>query len=260
MRTAMPHSAQSQWKEIASRIMARNGAINLSPLSLDDENYTDDLCYNSRLLDMADDHLVIEVPNASQGRQKFEMGAQMFLVLVHHAQRMELTCTVLDRIKFKINDNLQTVAYKLSKPSRASSAQRRNFYRATVTALPIEPILCTPLGSSLNHPIFHQSFKANLVNISGGGLGALVRKAHADALKDSNLFECELKLSHEGEKLKLHLICQAMHLTTGRQGDVYMGMQFIFKDPTQKRETVDKLVKYAAWVQREHLKHNHQKT
>ncbi|MBL4699829.1 MAG: flagellar brake domain-containing protein [Phycisphaeraceae bacterium] len=256
----MPHSPQSQWKEIASHIMERNGAINLSPLSLDDENYTVDLCYSSRLLDMADDHLVIEVPTASQGRQKFETDAQMFLVLVHHSQRMELTCTVLDRIKFKINDNLQTIAYKLSMPSRASSAQRRDFYRATVTALPIKPISCTPLGSTLNHPVYHQAFKANLVNISGGGLGALVHKANASSLKDSSLFECDLELPHEGDALKLHLICQAMHMTTGRQGDVYIGMQFIFKDPSQKRETVDKLVKYTAWVQREHLKHDHQKT
>jgi c-di-GMP-binding flagellar brake protein YcgR len=99
-----------------------------------------------------------------------------------------------------------------------------------------------------------------MVNISGGGMGLIVQKESLPSFRQSKMFACEINLTMDRDQLQFALRAQAMHSTVGRKGDVYVGMAFVFDDPTHQRETVDKLVKYTAWVQREQLKNKHQKT
>ena len=226
-------------------------------MSVENEAYSDEFSYGSRFLDMTGKHLIVEVPNSVQGRQHFENDARVYVTMVYHAMRVELACKVKGRIKHNINENVQVIAYELTYPTQIRSAQRRAFFRATVSAMPIAPIIFTPMDPTLGHPMYDKSIKANLVNISGGGMGLIIPKEDVNKLSGIKNFECELELPQDKGKLKLILLCQIMHTTTGRRGDVYAGVQFHIDDPTEKRETVDMLVKYTTWIQREHLKHQH---
>lgn len=255
----MPEPADMQWKEVALYILQRNGAVTLSPYSMEDDNYTDELCFGSRLLDMTDSHLVVEVPSASECSKCFEADSPIYVVMVHRTHRMELCSKVIERIKFQINANIQTIAYQLSLPTHVGSAQRRAYYRAHVSAMSIKPVKFTPLDPVLKHPIHSLAFEAHMVNISGGGMGVIIKKKQVPLLKDYAFFECELHLPMHDEQLKYELHCKSMHSTAGRKGDVYVGMEFQITDANHKREVIDKLVHYTAWVQREQLRNERQK-
>lgn len=250
----------THWNEIAQHILQRNGAVSLSPLSMEDENHCDALSFGSRLLDMTDKHLIVEVPNAAIAKQQFQIGAQIYVVMVQRTTRVELRCDVLDRIKVSINANVQTIGYQLSYPTHVGSAQRRSYFRATVSALPIKPVKFMPLDPVLKHPMQALAFTGNMVNISGGGMGVIVHKEHVPILRDSKFFTCDIHLPLEDEQIKFSIACQSMHQTAGRKGDVYVGLEFKITDPAHKREIVDKLVKYTTWVQREQLRHEHRNT
>lgn len=253
----MPDSATVQWRDVTSHILERNGAITLNPMSVENDAFSDEFSYGSRLLDMTAKHLVVEVPNSVQGRQHFEPEARVHVTMVYKTMRVELTCKVKGRIKHKINSNVEVIAYELSHPTQIRSAQRRAFFRASVSAMPIAPIIFTPMDPAFGHPVYDKSINANLINISGGGMGLIIHKNDVEKIIGIKQFECELELPQDEGKLKLILLCQVMHTTTGRRGDVYTGIQFIMDDATEKKETVDMLVKYTTWVQREHLKHQH---
>jgi c-di-GMP-binding flagellar brake protein YcgR len=227
---------------------------------MEDENYSEEAAYGSRLLDMNDRHLVVEVPTDASAKQAFKPEAPIFVVMVHRSTRLELACKIEDRIKFSINEKVQTIGYQISYPKRIGSAQRRAYFRAHVTAMPIAPIQFLPLDPVLKHPMYELKFQGKLVNISGGGMGVIVQKDDVPILRDCKFFDCELLLPMDKEHIKFTLQCQSMHATAGRKGDVYVGLQFKIADPLKKREVVDKLVKYTAWIQREQLKNQHDKT
>lgn len=256
----MADPTTTQWIEIAQFILQRNGAVSLSPLSMEDENHTDELSFGSRLLDMNDTHLVVEVPNAAIAKQQFQIGAKMYVVMVQRTVRVELCCEILDRIKVSVNANVETIGYQLSYPTHVGSAQRRAYYRAHVSAMPIKPVKFIPLDPVLKHPMYEIAFTGNMVNISGGGMGVIVQKEHVPILRDSKFFTCDVELPMDKERIKFSIECQSMHKTAGRKGDVYVGLEFKITDPAHKREIVDKLVKYTTWVQREQLRKEHRNT
>ena len=256
---AVSDPLQTQWIEIAQHILQRNGAVTISPLSMEDEDYSEESAYGSRLLDMNDRHMVVEAPTAAAAKQAFKTDSPIFVVLVHRSMRLELACKIEDRIKFSINAKFQTIGYQISHPKKIGSAQRRAYYRAHVTAMPIDPIKFLPLDPVLKHPMHELAFKGKLVNISGGGMGVIVQKDDVPTLRDCKFFDCDLVLPMDKEHIKFTLQCQSMHTTSGRKGDVYVGLKFKIDDPVKQREVVDKLVKYTAWVQREQLKHQHEK-
>ena len=253
----MADPLSTQWKDIALHILERNGAVSLSPLSMEDPNHSDELTFGSRLLDLSDRHLVVEVPNAAIAKQQFQTGARVYVVMVQRATRVELCCEIRDRVKVAINANVQTIGYELSLPIHVGSAQRREYYRAHVTALRIKPVKFIPMDPVLKHPMHELAFTGNMVNISGGGMGVIVHKEHVPILRDSKFFDCDIQLPMDKEQIKFSIQCQSMHSTAGRKGDVYVGLEFVITDPAHKREIVDKLVKYTTYVQREHLRHEH---
>jgi len=102
-----------------------------------------------------------------------------------------------------------------------------------------------------------KTHKARLVNISGGGVGLaiLVDKAIEPVFAIDSL--CGLRAELPTLDKPLELKARVVHTEKLDNGDLYMGMAFVFDDPAVQEQVEDQLQRLSVWLQRRTLRKEH---
>ena len=234
----------------------------------------------SRVLKMTDQTVLVERPAGLRLPQLVRRDTPLSMILTRKAERWKFDTWVLGHALFQLNARRRVPALKLGCPTTAERFQRRNFYRASTVGLGVGPVEMWPvldLDSCLAaeqanrrlhegegdseadpglidgpDPALGMNFRANLVNVSGGGLAALVSTRLADLFDEHTLFWVEMRLPQIDHPLVA--VARTVHLQSNRGQPIQVGMAFDFShDPSHRRFIEERICHFAAWQQRQQL-------
>lgn len=215
----------------------------------------------------ADGVSLIEEPGVRDLGERLRPQTSVDVLAVRRQTRLVGRCVVLGYEKHVLNESVRVDACLISPPSKVFSGQMRDYYRAPVSAgikiAPVQLKLSPDDAAALERAReagmdLDTTHKARLVNISGGGVGLAL-------VIESQLFKvfsigtrCGLHVDLPTLDRPLDLAGQVVHADKLENGDLYLGMAFVFDDPLVQKHVEDQLQRLSVWLQREMLKRERQ--
>ncbi len=206
-----------RWRDVLSQIAQRGGAIELSvaPASVDaaEPLVPADLVWRVRLRDVTDDGLVVECPSAAGLSLSIDEGVRLVGAMTVGQNRWMFHTSVLGTARIEGRQHL-----RLSAPEQVERCQRRTFHRISTASLQVPEVTVWPMldpssaiaaevacRAAVNEgtvgqlpdelmPDVGPSFKAKLVNVSGGGLGLLAPRDEAGGFDAARYFFLRVEL------------------------------------------------------------------
>ena len=225
-------------------------------------------CARVRVLALGQDGIsVIEEPRIRDLGDRLRPGKDIDILAVQRQTRLVGRCRVNGYVRHALNETTRLDALQLSPPVKVFSGQLRDYYRAPVGAgVEVKPILLKldpAYGPALQRASLagldpDKTFKARLVNISGGGMGlAIVIDKAGDSVFEVGTavtVHAELPTLDTPLDLKAHIV----HTEKLEIGDIYLGVSFTIDDLTLKHQVEDQLQRLSVWLQRRMLKKDSQ--
>ncbi len=250
------------WLHIVRSLSAQNAAVRVSLSTRPVEEggrYA-----RVRVLAVGSDGIsVIEEPSIRDLGDRLRPGKDIDILVVQKQTRLVGRCRVNGYVKHALNEATRLDALQVSPPVKVFSGQLRDFYRAPIGAgVEVKPILLKldPADApalqraSLAGLDPDKTFKARLVNISGGGMGLaiVIDRAGASVFEIGTVVTvyAELPTLDTPLELKAHIV----HTEKLEIGDIYLGVSFTIDDPTLKHQVEDQLQRLSVWIQRRMLK------
>ena len=280
---AATRSRTMNWRHSLLQLRDRRGAIELTlPSNADDAGHTHSpsLIWRVRVLDLTDEHLVVEQPAALGAPFPLDAGVQLVGIIAIGQNRWMFLTSLLGSAQATDDRGRQVNALKLALPQSVERCQRRAFYRMSALTLELPPVDAWPLldahsaavaqaacrarfqteepapradedpETDLALPLVGPSFPATLSNIGGGGVGLIVTQDHAGALNASNsLFYLSIQL---GDLLPAPIAVTARlrHSHIDSAHNTHAGFAFDFAtDPAHERFMATWLTRYVQRVQ-----------
>jgi c-di-GMP-binding flagellar brake protein YcgR len=244
--------AKSGWKELAVQVQKKAGHILVSPISFNDLE-TEAPVFNSRLLALEEDGLLVESPLDRRAHEVFHRGKLVYVMLIHLNHRWEISCILQGTVRHSTPGSITVPAYQLSNPVEEMQIQRRAYFRVDLTGLRLDPVRITPIDSMTHQVLTHESFLAKPVNISGGGIGLSVPSEFLSLMDSCQSFVCDLHMQVEDESLDLSLRAKRSYYSKGRGAWIYIGLCFEYENDHKRDQVVENLVHFATSVQRHQL-------
>lgn len=206
--------------------------------------------YKSRLFAIEPDGTMLaERSDAAVMDNALAVGDPLAVLVVHHGQRLIVESKVLDVIVHQVNDHLRLTCYRLQKGQQVRIDQRRAFFRAK-SATSDHADITIRCGD----PGTNWSMTGLLVNVGGGGLGVVLR-ADRRALREVQSFSRLVAEFHVGSDEKdAELVTRLAHIGAMEHGRIYLGLEYVVPEGKPGKELQDRMVQYAAWLQRQSLK------
>ncbi len=220
-----------------------------------------------RVLGLSGDGVtIIEEPRVHDMGTRLRPGDELDVLAVQRQTRLVGRCQVNGYIRHSLSETVRVDALQLSPPVKVFSGQLRDFYRAPVSAgvevesvlLKIDPVdEATVQRARLAGMDPGKKHNARLVNISGGGVGLaiLVDKALNPVFAVGSI--CALHAELPTLKKPLEIKARIVHAEKLNNGDLYLGMAFIFDDPAVQEHIEDQLQRLSVWLQRRMLRKEH---
>lgn len=254
------------WLDIVAGLAGQNGAVRLS---LSDKP-VDEGGRSARarvLATEADGVTIIEEPGVRDLGTRLRPGTEVDVLAVRHQTRLVGRCRVDGYVKHALNEATRIDAVRLARPVRVFSGQLRDLFRAPIGAgVDVDPVelwldpddettIARALDVGLDPDTIH---KARLVNISGGGMGLaiLVERAQVPAFCVDTVFTLRAELPMLDKPLDLR--SRVVYTETLDNGDLYLGVAFVFDDDALQKRIEDQLQRLSVWLQRRILKKERQ--
>lgn len=277
-------SRTEHWRDCLKKVHERNGAIEITiDRSVEGgESPGSDVVWRCRLVAIAPTHLVVEPPAAFGASINIEPGVRLVGAMTIGQNRWmfhtatigysgsrpgerTLHITLPERMErctrrgfFRISTANLRLAYvqcwPLLDPTSVAPAEAANRVEISDllagTAQPVEPT--SPSVPEPQHlPEVGPPFKAQLLNVSGGGLGLLVAPQDAAALASRSYVWTRLDLRpHIPAPVAVTARIAHTHIDSGQ--NVYAGLAFDFAhNPSHRKFVVDLFSQYIEALQRQ---------
>jgi hypothetical protein len=253
-----------RWKDSLEKIRDRGGAIEISVDLPAAEGAGSHLIWRVRVLEVGPDRILVEQPMALGRDLSIRSG-------------LELVCGITvgqNRWMFRtrsIATDGRTLA--LAMPERVDRCQRRDFFRVGTASLALPPADCWPLldplsavsaevanqaliteggaydpEASILLPEVGPKFRAQLVNIGGGGAGIAIGKDEASALERARLLWVRLDLRPQ-VAAPIGVAARVAHTHLDSAQNLYAGLAFEFAHhPGYRHFVVDQICRYVDLV------------
>ena len=212
------------------------------------------LVYKTRLFMVLEDgSIVVETPQRAVRDKSFGNGDDVELTLMHNSERLIATCTILETNIREINENLRVLSYRLSPGRRPQRDQRRSFFRVGVAAMDLKPVVLSyEVEREEDEEKTVYQFKAQLVNISAGGLGVSIRASRGvlGQIKRSRKFDCHAVLGGVAVDAPVHVA----HIAAIGDDGLYLGLSFEPDNEADARSLEDTMLQRCTEFQRMQLK------
>ncbi|MCC6675565.1 MAG: hypothetical protein IT436_00340 [Phycisphaerales bacterium] len=288
-------SRTERWQECLHEVAARGGGLEFSfaqdtPAATDDGPATirKDLVWRVRLYQVTDHELIIERPGALGQSFTLTEGAELIGAMVIGQNRWMFHTRCLGSTELPGPGGRPIPVVRLALPDRMERCQRRTFNRISTAELSIPQVECWPLldpysviaaeianraqildleraqpgaapatPSSFTMPVVGPKFKAQLLNIGGGGVGLQIERADSAALDRSRLFWLRVDLTPQIPS-PLALTARLAHTHIDSTQAVYAGLAFEFGfHPAHREFVAGQLCGYFAAMQnRQRLRHS----
>lgn len=268
-------SRTERWRESIEQVRQRSGALDITLARGADNPPLQgmsgaDLVWRVRLLDIRDDHLLVEQPAAAGRVIRLHEGLALIGAFSIGQNRWMFHSRTL-------GDDPRG-GLRLSLPTRVERCQRRSFFRISTAELSLPRVECWPLldpmtvapaevanrdhvlrlaatgerevGSvqveDLLLPEVGPGFTASLLNVSGGGMGLLIEPEDAQTLARSHYLWMRVDLRPH-VPAPIALTGRVAHSHTDSSGRIHAGVAFEFGFNAGHREfVVDQVGRYVA--------------
>lgn len=207
-----------RWRDVLTQIAQRGGAIELSvaPSSpeADEPLQPADLVWRVRLKNVSDSGLIVECPSAAGLSLSIDQGVRLVGAMTVGQNRWMFHTSVMGNERLEGRQHL-----RLSSPEQVERCQRRTFHRISTASLQVPEVTVWPMldpstavpaemacratvddgkGGEIPEELLPEvgpSFKAKLVNVSGGGLGLLAPREEAGGFDSARYFFLRVELA-----------------------------------------------------------------
>ncbi len=254
------------WFGIVRSLAAENGAVRVNLTSKPQEE--GGLSTRARVLALgADQVTTIEEPGVRDLGTRLRQGDDVDVLAIQRQTRLVGRCRVIAHVRHNLSETVRVDAVQLSPPTKVFSGQLRDFYRVPISAgIEVFPVLlkidpqdqATLQRARLASLDVEKSHRARLVNISSGGMGLAIvieKSVHPVFGLDA---ACDLHAQLPTLEKPLDLKARIVHTDKLDNGDLYLGMSFIFEDPAWQKQVEDQLQRLSVWLQRQMLKKERQ--
>jgi len=263
-------SRTERWQECLHEVAARGGGLEFSlARDADDPDASrKDLVWRVRLYQVTDRELIVERPGALGQSFTLADGAELVggMVIGQNRWMFHTRCTGSGEVPGPSGRPVPVV--RLALPDRMERCQRRSFNRISTVELSIPQAECWPLldpysviaaeianraqildlehsrgacvptaGSPFTMPVVGPKFRAQLLNIGGGGVGLQIERTDSAALDRSRLFWLRVDLTPQ-IPAPLAITARLAHTHIDSTQAVYAGMAFEFGFHPAHREFV----------------------
>ncbi len=267
-------SRTEQWRESLESLTQRNGPIEISILG---DGQSPDLIWRVRLLDISNEHLIVEQPITLHRQIPLHNSTDLIGGISIGQNRWMFMTRVVDHQDFRAPFGV-VPALRLTMPTTVERCQRRNFYRTSTNALNLPPmkvwnlkdsdsaiplelatraaIIETLAGGPVSDPFeifmpdLGSSFASTMLNIGGGGVGMLVSGQDASVLNQHGPFWMRLDLT-PAIPVPLSLSARLAHTRVDSSGDIHAGFAFDFiRNKDYEPFVAEQICRYIAEIQK----------
>jgi hypothetical protein len=278
-------SRTENWYACLQQIAARGGALEFAFKREETAGVEPtDLLWRCRLLTVTPTELLVEPPAAVGRSFDLKPGTVLVGAMTIGQNRWLFETTVLGSREARLAGAPAGRALTMSMPDQVERCARRSFMRVSTTALNLPNVQCWPLldptsvvpaetanrlailgrmndpafgpaptpqesslADSMLLPSVGPSFPAQLMNISGGGLGLLVSQAHRTACDRASYLWLRVDLTPE-IPLPMALTVRRSHTHLDAAQNLYLGVAVDFTHHTAHQDFVSRLL--ASYVDR----------
>lgn len=278
-------SRTERWKDLLHQVYERGGALEIALQAPQGRpEHKADLVWRVRLLAITPDALVVEYPSAA-GRS-ISLAADVPLVAAMTVgQNRWMFKTTSRGVRVMGQGQGATSGLTLDLPEDVERCSRRQFFRISTAELRLPTVQCWPLMNpssavaaetasrlaiedrrelgvpstetdastptdTLLLPEVGPSFKAQLLNLSGGGMGLVIDPAEASKLDRHRYLWLRIDLRPE-IPAPLALTAKLVHHHRDSAQNVHAGLCFDFAHhPAHQKFVVETLGRYVAELQR----------
>lgn len=244
-------SRTDRWRESLNSLVQRNGPIEIS---VPGNGNAPDLIFRVRLLEVTDEHLVVEQPTTLHHQVPVNDSCDLIGGISIGQNRWMFRTRVIDHLDYRAMFGMVS-ALRLSMPETVERCQRRNFYRTSTTSLSLPPVkiwklrdadsavplevatkaaILDSVGNGPVHdpieimkPDLGSGFVSSMLNIGGGGVGMLVSSTDAAVLNQHGPFWMRLDLT-PSVQIPLSITARLAHTRVDSSGDIHAGFAFDF--------------------------------
>lgn len=243
------------------------------------EGRSADLVWRVRLLGVSDDDVTVEAPNTLGKALHIDKGTSFVAAMAIGQNRWMFRTTVVDRLEMSMGRAAyDQPALRLAMPEHVERCSRRNFYRISTAEVKLPTVECWPLrdpGSAIAAEIANRSliqdlqnqeitgiriderlarpvllpdvgpsFKAQLLNVGGGGAGILVDRSDAMGLDCVRCLWLRIDLRPDiPAPIAMTARCVHTHIDSGQ--NTYAGLAFDFGfNPSHREFVVAQIARY----------------
>ncbi|MEM1355238.1 MAG: hypothetical protein AAGC44_03720 [Planctomycetota bacterium] len=206
--------------------------------------------YKSRVFGIKPDGTMLaERSDAAMMDNALAVGDKVAVMVINHGQRLMVQSRVLEVVLHRVNDSLRLTCYRLKKGEQVRIDQRRSFFRAKSATSDHAEIKVRS-----GDPDTHWSMKALLVNVGGGGIG-VVLKANRRTMAEVQSYSRLVAELHIGSESKdAEITTRLAHIAPIDECRLYLGLEYVLPEGKAGDDLQDRMVQYAAWLQRQSLK------
>ncbi len=258
----MPDVASTAWQVAFEAIAKRNTAVSIANAdAIDQADSEDDVTYfRVRMLAFDEAGFVIERPLPGGEHDTSEVVAddtQIVMTAVDNDQRWDVRTQVIGRQRFSLNEQLSVAALRLAWPTDVDKVQRREFFRVPTTGMELSHVELQPAGLDISMSVTGNdetgsSFNAQVVDLSGGGMGMIAPQDTKNVVYHISRYRCTFQLPTSDGPLKLD--ARVAHVVARDDKQFEIGLQFEYADEVERRRSVEQIVAFSTWVQRQQLR------
>ena len=248
---------RSDWQAALLGVAGEEGLVEVAAMN-HTTGQTDGGWHRTRLAAIEQGAIVVQRPSSAATRAALVPGRHVCLMFAAGPNRWTLYSRVEGFTLRPINDHTRLACLVLQWPREVSTVQRRAFFRAATASLDLPDVHLQPLiddasAQAADLPArARQPLRAQLVNISGGGLGLVVDHSAAPAANRFLDYRCTLQLpTHDAP---LELTVRHVHLRRNANETLYLGVMFVFDDLVQQRHVADTICRFTTALQRRKLR------
>jgi c-di-GMP-binding flagellar brake protein YcgR len=272
-------SRTERWRECLQQVLQRGGTLEVSlDRGRDTPEHMPDLVWRVHLFEIREDEIVVERPIAMGRAVNMSPGARLIGAMSIGQNRWMFHTKVLE---ISADTTRRSPVMRLAPPERVERCQRRSFYRISSATLRLPSVECWPLldpttviaaevanraqiadaaGEAPTHmdvpapdpmvlPEVGPRFRAQLLNIGGGGAGLLVEQSEGAALERCRMLWLRIDLRPE-VPAPIGLTARLAHSRMDSGQNVNAGVAFDFAfHPAHKEFVVEQICRYVARTQ-----------
>lgn len=285
----MPNANRSRtenWKQCLQQIASRGGALEIAVKHDDLMQPHSDLIWRVRLLSVDGKDMVVEHPSAVGKIFKLSLNTDLVVGMTIGQNRWMFSTRVMGARQIKTSMGRDAHGLVLELPGKVERCSRRAFYRVSTAEFALPKVECWPLlepasvivaetanrqmitdllarrwagedvteraqlaMTNLELPIVGPKFHANLLNISGGGLGLVVDLQHSGNFNRNTHFWVRVHLTpHVPAPLALTIKRAHSHMDAAQ--NVYGGFSFDFSQhPAHQKFVSEILARYVESIE-----------